>query len=792
MSHKRLGRVVGIALALAAVMAINATAALAADYTWTGADTNAGWTNGDNWAGGLSPTGTVGNLIFPQLTSAACTASPATATCYKANGDNGTGLGANGLSIDDNQPYLLGTGYDINLGAGGLTATPDTTSPPPATPTTFAFGFTLTAPQTWTVDGGPERDDGVVIENGEVTGNEPLTVDFTDGGFLQTTATVASLTASGDGTLIPADGDGVGWLNGNGGGNPVTLKNGAAIYSPYANSSVGALTDTGGDVSVGSGEAPQVSLGVDGALDLGTASELDLEIDQTGTSSDDYSAVTASGNITLNGAALDLSQGADADGQCVDLNPGDTDTLLSTSGGTLSGTFSGVPYGTTVTIENDCDGATQEATATIDYTSTTVTATIVSGGNAAAAPQNSALPTISGKPAVGLAVSAAPGTWTGSPTFSYQWYACTTVGCTPVSGATASTFTPTAAQQGDQLGVEVTATNSEGTGYADADLTAAVAGPVPASTAAPTISGQTVAGDTLTATAGTWSGTPTNYSYQWLRCSSAGTGCSAVAGAVGTSYALNSADVGDTIEVSVAAANTTGAGSAAISAVTAEITAAPVAAKLVAAPAISGNPVVGQHLVAGAAVFSGSPLRYADTWQRCRTVSTAGCVSIVGATSPTYVITTQDIGYKLRYIASATDPAGSAAGISSATTAVVSLAQVKAGIVRLLGPSGTAATLAGVIRQNGYSSRYAAPSTGVFSVSWIVRSHGHRVTVATFKKTVTTRGTLRVSVKLTVAGRKLLEKSLAARTKLKVTASSTARLPGAKAITASRVITLRG
>ena len=48
----------------------------------------------------------------------------------------------------------------------------------------------------------------------------------------------------------------------------------------------------------------------------------------------------------------------------------------------------------------------------------------------------------------------------------------------------------------------------------------------PVNTSLPTISGQTVVGDTLTAANGSWSNGPTGYSYQWQDCNSSGANCS--------------------------------------------------------------------------------------------------------------------------------------------------------------------------------------------------------------------------------------------------------------------------
>src|ERR687887_1310887 len=62
---------------------------------------------------------------------------------------------------------------------------------------------------------------------------------------------------------------------------------------------------------------------------------------------------------------------------------------------------------------------------------------------------------------------------------------------------------------------------------------------VPANTSPPTISGTAREGQTLTASTGSWSGTePISYTFQWHRCSSSVSDCSAIAGATNTTYAL--------------------------------------------------------------------------------------------------------------------------------------------------------------------------------------------------------------------------------------------------------------
>lgn len=74
-------------------------------------------------------------------------------------------------------------------------------------------------------------------------------------------------------------------------------------------------------------------------------------------------------------------------------------------------------------------------------------------------------PTISGTAEVGLTLVATRGTWTGSPTsFHFAWVRCDTTGaaCLGIGGATAKIYTPTVADIGHTLRVNVTARNSSG------------------------------------------------------------------------------------------------------------------------------------------------------------------------------------------------------------------------------------------------------------------------------------------------------------------------------------------
>jgi hypothetical protein len=98
---------------------------------------------------------------------------------------------------------------------------------------------------------------------------------------------------------------------------------------------------------------------------------------------------------------------------------------------------------------------------------------------------------------------------------------------------------------------------------------------LPVSTAAPMISGAAIGGQTLTASHGSWTNSPTGYSDQWQDCDTAGNACSAIAGATGLSYTLKASDAGHTIRLLETASNSAGAGQPVSSAQTAVVTPAP-------------------------------------------------------------------------------------------------------------------------------------------------------------------------------------------------------------------------
>ncbi len=298
-----------------------------------------------------------------------------------------------------------------------------------------------------------------------------------------------------------------------------------------------------------------------------------------------------------------------------------------------------------------------------------------SGSGGTTPPANTAPPTISGTAQEGLAQASTTGTWSGSPTtYAHQWQRCDSTGgaCGAIAGATAPQYMLAVGDVGKTVRATVTASNAGGSSSATSSASAVIASaPVvkPVNTALPAISGTAQQGNTFTGSTGSWSNSPTSYAYQWQRCDSAGAACVTVAGATSSPYVLTSSDVGKTLRVAVTAANAGGSTSA-VSAASAIVAAAPVSKPVnTALPAISGTAQQGSTFTASNGSWSNSPTSYAYQWQRCDGAG-AACVTISGATSSTFGLTSADVGKTLRVVVTASN-AGGSTSVTSAASAIV-------------------------------------------------------------------------------------------------------------------------
>jgi|GEM_PF-1591053 len=137
----------------------------------------------------------------------------------------------------------------------------------------------------------------------------------------------------------------------------------------------------------------------------------------------------------------------------------------------------------TVSVSPDCadcagtskvkatvDGTTSAAQSTVIW-STTIPSPTPTPTPTVAKPSLSKAASVTGAAKVAKSLVGGKGTWTGSPTYTFKWYACSAAGsaktavpsgCTAISGATAASFKITAKQKGKFIRFAVTAKNSAG------------------------------------------------------------------------------------------------------------------------------------------------------------------------------------------------------------------------------------------------------------------------------------------------------------------------------------------
>jgi len=177
----------------------------------------------------------------------------------------------------------------------------------------------------------------------------------------------------------------------------------------------------------------------------------------------------------------------------------------------------------------------------------------------------------------------------------------------------------------------------------------------------PTISGNTVVGQTLTIDPGTWSPAQSSYNYVWLRCDTSGTVNAMHCGSLdpqGDTYQVVSADVGHRIGAYVATANWS---DMATTAATAVVIAA-VAPQNTAPPTLSGSTEVGQTLTVNPGTWTGTPApTFTVAWQSCDNPISGDCTPIAGAGNGlTYTTQTSDIYRTIKVSVTATNSAGNA------------------------------------------------------------------------------------------------------------------------------------
>lgn len=236
------------------------------------------------------------------------------------------------------------------------------------------------------------------------------------------------------------------------------------------------------------------------------------------------------------------------------------------------------------------------------------------------------VPMLSGRVAVGSAVTAETAGWPEGTTFTYSWRILSSTGSEFISKTAGETYIPTGSNYGKKLSVVVTATAPEESPVSVQSAWSSILKGTFVTTPTPTIAGTAAVGATLTATPGEWSPAAT-LTYSWRRDGTK------IPGATSASYTLVTADAGTKITVGVSGARTGYGTRTRLSEPTSTILRSFTKSYF---PTISGTARSGQTLTANVAAWSPTAT-FSFQWRR-------NGEPIVNATAKTYPLTSTDVG----------------------------------------------------------------------------------------------------------------------------------------------------
>lgn len=295
------------------------------------------------------------------------------------------------------------------------------------------------------------------------------------------------------------------------------------------------------------------------------------------------------------------------------------------------------------------------------------------------APVASDLPQV--VPSAGLAdggtvsASSPPSGWDGATglTFAYRFQHCTPTTCIDVQSGAGSTYVLGPNDVGLNMRVVVQARSGPAGGplSAPASSTSLQTGPVaPTAKSAPSLSGGTQDGQTLTATDADWNGVSgLNETFVFSRCAVGGS-CSVQQSGSGTTYPLRGDDMGSTIKLTVQASkNASAASSSPDSAATAVIS--PHSTGVPPTPAATVLQDGGVLTTTNGSWLDPTLLSFGYQWFRCQ----ATCTSIDdgSGTALSYTLKAADVGQRMHVIVTAHGGAGATQATSLDTGVVAPL-----------------------------------------------------------------------------------------------------------------------
>ena len=343
----------------------------------------------------------------------------------------------------------------------------------------------------------------------------------------------------------------------------------------------------------------------------------------------------------------------------------------------------------------------------------------------------------------------------------------------------------------------------------------------------PTIAGTPEQGDLLTETKGAWSNSPTSFRWQWQVCNPEGNTCQNIPDATGQKYTLTSNDVGNTVRVQEWATNQYGTGGPSSSIVTPLIQAPntpppppppppPPSLTLSNLTATVNGSLVNVSVHTSPAIVNvtleekGSKIAPDDTpvngvasWTvtlppGTHTLAVQGwnspsgtpgqhsgilATTVVIASSPPPPPPPPPPPTPPSPPSTSSPPQSVVITTSPVTVVIVNVANVKARLIQHLVPSGT--RRAGLLKNGRYTYSFNMPSAGRLVINWY-RANTHAL-VASGHAAFSKAGLVKVTMKLTATGRRMLK----ATRSLKLTAKATYTSADRPAVVVTKRFTVR-
>jgi len=309
-------------------------------------------------------------------------------------------------------------------------------------------------------------------------------------------------------------------------------------------------------------------------------------------------------------------------------------------------------------------------------------------------------------------------------TFSYQWQQSADNGTTwtNITGETANTFTPDDAQVGQQVRVQVSYTDGQGTAETvNSTPTAAVTSVNDAPTGLPTITGTPTEDQVLTVGTGGIADADglSTFSYQWQQSADNGTTWTNITGATNATFIPGDTQVDQLVRVQVFYTDGQGTAETVNSAPTtaiANINDAPTGV-----PTLTGTPTEGQVLTVGTGGIADADGldTFSYQWQQSADNGTTW-TNITGETATTFTPDDAQVNQLVRVQVSYTDGQGTAETVSSAaTTPIANVNDLPTGL-----PAITGTPTEGELLTADPSAIADADGLGTFSYQWQQSTNG--------------------------------------------------------------------